>query len=422
MTAARTDNPADRTGVVDVVVVGRGLIGSAAVRHLAESGRRVVAVGPDEPTDWASWTGPFSSHGDQGRITRIADADPIKADAARRSIERYAELERRSGISFHHPCGLVVVPLDFDRWLATSLAAGAEAAEVDPAELAATTGITVPAGARVGRDGPPAGMINPRDLVRAQNVVARLAGASIVAEAATTLTSHGTGRDGVVEVGGPWGSVRARRAVVATGSFGHHLLGRRLDVVRRPRTVLLAELDEPAGPGTLPSLIVAPGPDDRLESIYWVPPVPYPDGRTLLKIGGSLTSNPVVGADAAGLDPHDPATDRELVEWFHGSGDPTEIEALHQSLAAMLPGAPPRWTSTVPCVYTGTPSGYPAIDWFDERVAVAIGGNGWSAKSSDELGRLAAALVTDGDLGQGPDQTVFAASWATADVSRPTGG
>ena len=34
--------------VYDVAVVGRGLIGSAAARHLAESGMQVVVIGPDE--------------------------------------------------------------------------------------------------------------------------------------------------------------------------------------------------------------------------------------------------------------------------------------------------------------------------------------------------------------------------------------
>ena len=37
-----------------VVVVGRGLMGTACARHLAEAGCEVVLVGPDEPVDRAS--------------------------------------------------------------------------------------------------------------------------------------------------------------------------------------------------------------------------------------------------------------------------------------------------------------------------------------------------------------------------------
>ena len=163
----------------------------------------------------------------------------------------------------------------------------------------------------------------------------------------------------------------------------------------------MAELG-PAGTGIsapLPSLILRPPPDDRLDALYWVPPVPYPDGRECLKIGGSLARDPEVPDDEQG--------DAELIEWFHGPGDPVEAEALRNCLELLLPARAILWTSSIPCVYTGTPSGYPTIDWLDEGVAVAVGGTGSSAKSSDELGRLAAALVAGDDLGPGPDPAVF---------------
>lgn len=397
---AATASPAG-ADPVEIAVVGRGLVGSAAARHLAESGHRVALIGPDEPADRTTWTGPFSSHGDEGRITRISDGDPVWAAAARRSIERYADIANRSGIDFHQPRGLVVAAEDIDAWLRTGLDAGADVEPVDPERLAAETGIVVPAGQGVAREGPPAGLINPRRLVRAQTALAARAGALVVAEAATSLRTTGEG----IEVGGPWGSVRAERALLAIGSFGHDLIGRRLEVVRRPRTVLLVELDGGTGPRPedLPSLISRRTPDDRIDRIYWVPPVPYPDGKRYLKIGGSLASEPVIGD---GPDP-----EAELIEWFQGSGDPDEVDALRTCVEAVLPGATIRSTISQPCIYTGTPSGYPTIDWFDDRVAVAIGGNGSAAKSSDELGRIAAELVTGGDLGPGLSAATFAGSW-----------
>ena len=45
-----------------------------------------------------------------------------------------------------------------------------------------------------------------------------------------------------------------------------------------------------------------------------------------------------------------------------------------------------------PCVYTETPTGLPYVGWVEDGLAVAIGGNGAAAKSSDEWGRLAAGL------------------------------
>ncbi len=390
----------------DVAIIGRGMIGSAAARHLAESGLSVAVVGPDEPSDWSSWTGPFASHFDEGRITRVSDRHPAWSLAARRSIERYGDIEARSGIVFHHPVGLVISTPDLNTWLATSQANGAAVEAVDAEWVAETTGIAVPDGAPVAYETAPAGFVNPRALVAAQNVLARRAGASIVAEAARSI-EHRSGGQGLV-IAGPWGSVDARRVIIATGSFGHGLLTAedefRLGLVRRPRTVILAELGQDTDGETraVPSLIMRDQTDDRLASIYWVPPVAYPDGRTYLKIGGVLAVDQEI---AAGPDPHG-----ELVDWFHGSGDPNEADALRSALAARLPGRPILSSATVPCVYTGTASGLPIIDWLDDGLAVAVGGNGAAAKSSDELGRLAAALAAGDlapDLGDLPEPEVF---------------
>ena len=38
--------------IYDVAVVGNGMFGAAATRHLSARGLRVVAVGPVEPPDW----------------------------------------------------------------------------------------------------------------------------------------------------------------------------------------------------------------------------------------------------------------------------------------------------------------------------------------------------------------------------------
>lgn len=55
----------------DYIVVGRGLIGTAAARHLSHRGHRVALIGPSEPACRHRHRGPFGSHYDEGRITRI---------------------------------------------------------------------------------------------------------------------------------------------------------------------------------------------------------------------------------------------------------------------------------------------------------------------------------------------------------------
>ena len=58
----------------EVAVVGLGLIGAGALRHLAAASIGAVGIGPAEPPELASHTGVFASHYDSGRITRKLDA------------------------------------------------------------------------------------------------------------------------------------------------------------------------------------------------------------------------------------------------------------------------------------------------------------------------------------------------------------
>jgi glycine/D-amino acid oxidase-like deaminating enzyme len=62
-----------------------------------------------------------------------------------------------------------------------------------------------------------------------------------------------------------------------------------------------------------------------------------------------------------------------------------------------LAGCP---VTTAPCVATFTPTAYPYAGFTSSpRIAVLTGGNFVAAKSSDELGRLGAVLMTEGRLG-----------------------
>src|SRR3546814_20993789 len=81
-----------------IIVIGRGLIGSAAGRHLADLTDGVALLGPDEPADRAAHAGVFASQYDAARMTRVVAPDPAWAVTARRSSDRYADPEGRSGL------------------------------------------------------------------------------------------------------------------------------------------------------------------------------------------------------------------------------------------------------------------------------------------------------------------------------------
>ena len=376
---------------VDVAVIGRGMIGSAAARHLAEAGIETALIGPDEPApeERASSVGPYCSHCDEGRITRIAGRTMVWAELAARSISRYRDIAIRSGISFHGITGMAAVTPNLDDWVDSGLIMGSDIRKVDAGWLETKSGIVVTNDHPIGFEGPPAGHINPRRLVAAQTKLADAADATIIRDTVSAMSSTANG----FEVAGAWGTVAARRVLLATGAFGRDLLDGELILERRPRTVVMAEVD--ATVQNLPSLVLYQPPDDRLEAIYWVPPVPYPDGRVCLKIGGNLH-------DASVADDED-----DLTEWFRSDGDVTEIDALRSALQRLLPAVEFRSFHSTPCVVTGTPSEYPYLGFVDDGVAVAVGGNGSAAKSSDELGRLAASLFLDDGWTDSIDQNLF---------------
>lgn len=360
---------------VDIIVVGGGLIGSAAARHLAESGQSVVALAAPEPTDWSAGVGPFGSHYDAGRITRIIARDPAWSILAKRSIERYADIEQRSGITFHTPCGLAWMDSDLSRVVADAQAAGSLVREVTAEELRAETGIQAPSGLdlRCAIEPGPAGVVNPRRLVAAQLHLAAAAGARVVPAAAEAVS----GTVGAFTVSGGFGEVQGRRVLLATGAYGAELAGVDLGLQRWLRTTVRAELE---GVTNLPSAIAEAVPVDHALNMYWNPPVEYPDGRVLFKIGCEVVDPPLAEAQA------------DINRWFTTKGDPAERDALLELIACFLPDAIITNWDTVPCVITSTSTGFPHVDWVADGVAVALGGNGSSAKSSDEIGRLAATL------------------------------
>ncbi|ATI42099.1 hypothetical protein CBW24_08815 [Pacificitalea manganoxidans] len=94
----------------DHVIIGAGMMGAAAARHLAmmAPGARNLLIGPAEPAIPAHHTGPFASHYDAGRITRGIDPDPDWARLAQRSMARYGDIAAAGGVAFHHPVGAML--------------------------------------------------------------------------------------------------------------------------------------------------------------------------------------------------------------------------------------------------------------------------------------------------------------------------
>ena len=368
-----------------IAVVGRGLIGSAAARHLALAGHDTVLIGPCEPEDKATHQGVFGSHYDEGRITRSLATDPYWAEVSAASIARYHEIEAQGGVRFFTPCGaLMAGPADsafIAETEATVRRSGIRAQRLDRAALArAFPALAFPKDFAGYYEAEGAGHISPRKLVAAQTNAARKHGARIVDAPAEGIEE--TDKGITVQAGSE--RIGADRVLVAAGGMTDHLLPEPLDLKVLARTVVFFQLDaaEAKRLSHLPSLVLRM--KDAAEP-YMLPPISYPDGRVLLKLGGDPVDVPLESAAQIG-------------DWFRSGGNPKVRDHLISLMARLIPDLAASAVHMDPCMTTYSADGYPVIRRLTPRLAVATAGNGAGAKCSDELGRRGALAALDANL------------------------
>ncbi|EJC80318.1 LOW QUALITY PROTEIN: glycine/D-amino acid oxidase, deaminating [Rhizobium leguminosarum bv. trifolii WSM2297] len=379
------------------IVVGRGLMGAAAARHLARQVDGVAVIGPDEPDDRKAHQGVFASHYDEGRITRTIDPDRNWALLANRSIGRYGEIARDSGIDFYREVGCVVVAPDGGDYLEktqqAAVSLGAEISLLDEAGLmTAFPYFAFPDGCAGVFQARGAGHISPRKLVKAQSLLAEKAGAAVIRDHVISIRDEGG--VGVVETAGGQ-TYRGEKVLLAAGGFSiaENLLPRPVAMTVYARTVTLFEVSEgeAARLAAMPSLILdVPG-----THIYLLPPIRYPDGKFYLKIGGD-PDDLVLDGDAA------------MRAWFRTEGRDSVRAYLTRIVEGLVPDMAPLSISTAACVVSQTESGYPMIGYTSSPgIAVLTGCAGTSAKSSDEIGRLGAELLLAGRISEQGYSTDF---------------
>lgn len=359
-------------------IIGAGMIGSAAARHLAEAGYDVILIGPSEPDDKSKHSGAFASHYDAGRITRGLATDPFWAQASLASIARYRQIEADSGISFYNNVGcLLAGPKDAKHLqnvgrVATELCI--DAAHLSQKDMQDRFPFFAIAENDIGYfEAKNAGTINPSALVAAQIKLAVAHGAQMLRTEAHAL--HETASGLVIETTS--GDIEADQVLIAIGGFAPNLIeGLNLRVYAR--TVALFEVSESEARRlqNCPSMIYL---DQDGNDPYLLPPIRYPDGKVYLKLGGD--------PDDRHLAPH------ELTEWFQSGGNPEVGAHLEAQMRARMPDLQIDSVTTNACVTTFTDTGRPLITRHSDRVSLAVAGCGAGAKCSDELGRLGAETL-----------------------------
>jgi len=363
---------------VNVAVLGRGLFGSAAARHLAMAGVPVTLIGPGEPADKRTHRGVFGSHYDEGRITRKCALIPFWSEVSVASINRYRRIEADSGIAFFTETGAMMAGDGL--WLSQlrdGCALHAVTPEwLDPAMLTRRFPFfRLPDSYLASYEPTMAGHISPRRLVAAQGAAAVKHGAKVL-----DITAHGIDeRADHVRIATDTGELRFDHVLVAAGGMTDALLARAPVNDVYARTVALFEVDkaEVARLSAMPTLIWQ-APEDP----YLLPPIRYPDGKTYVKLGG---------------DPEDVKLDglAAINDWFRSGGNPQVRDRLEQMIRDLMPGLAVQGVTMDACVTTWSKDRLPEIRHLSDRVAVCTAGNGAGAKCSDELGRRGAALILE---------------------------
>lgn len=383
----------------EFAVIGNGLMGSAAGRYLSQWSDSVAIIGPGEPADHTRHNGVFSSHYDEGRLTRELSRDPIWAVISRQAVRAYSQLEEKSGIRFHGPVGRVLAnrPTAAEQAELLSWMEKVGAAAKDRHQYFAAGDrswqqrfpfLHFPADYDLYYEAAPAGYVNPRDMLRAQNEVARQQGARIIPELVVEVASE---PDGVTIRTAEGSHIRAQRALIACGAFTnfHELLPQPLPLILKTEAMIWATVS----PETAEGLQTMPGvgyniENPHLDDIYMAPPLLYPDGTYKIKMGCNTKGELW------------PTTLAEVQAWFQTGASDADMPAMEAALRSILPDVDFLEITSHRCIVTYTPSGYPTIDHAPgdahRRLYVATGGNGSGAGGADALGHAAAGFLFDG--------------------------
>jgi sarcosine oxidase len=380
---------------VQFAVVGKGLFGSAAARHLATFSESVAVIGPDEPADRRAHDGVYASHYDQGRLTRRADRNRLWSEMTERTFTAMTELEELTDRTIHRPVGSLtvhaagVIPRHAREWFVDESRAPVDVTHWDADDETWRDRFSIfsfPGGSVAYYEGAPAGVLDPRQLVAANLEAVAGAGGQVVTEIVETIVETPDGveirrRDGL--------SITSDQVLVATGSFTNFfdLLARPVPTSVESETIVLATVPDEIGEQLASAPVVSFMIDDpHIADIYMTPPLVYPDGRWKVKMGANTSVD------------HFPMSVSDSHRWFREG--PESIDEFADVAAAMISAVKSMWRGVEfiefefePCIITMTANDHPIIDRISERTCVAVAGNGSGAKSSVGWGQLGADLL-----------------------------
>ncbi|MGY0036318.1 hypothetical protein [Pedobacter sp. NJ-S-72] len=92
----------------DIIVIGKGLVGSAAAKYLSLTNKKIAIIGPDEPLNYNKSI-VFASHYDQARVQRLIGKDKVWTNLNLESVKQYRSIQEQSGINFQDTVGCLYI-------------------------------------------------------------------------------------------------------------------------------------------------------------------------------------------------------------------------------------------------------------------------------------------------------------------------
>jgi sarcosine oxidase len=356
----------------DVVVIGLGAMGSAAVASLARRGCRVVGI-----EKYAPGHDRGSSHG-ATRIIRLGYFEhPSYVPLLRAAYPLWRELAAKSGLPLVQITGIVEIGAPDSELIAGTLRSsrlhGLAHEVLDAAGLMRRfPAFRVPAG-YVGVFQPEGGFLRAEQAIHAQLALARDAGAQLrLGENVVAIEPRGGG----VRVVTQNGAIDAGCAIVTAGPWVKSVLPGLPAPIRVTRQVLgWFEPHDRAlfAPGRFPVFLL-----QNEDGIFYGFP---DDGASGVKVAKHHHADESVDPDRC---------DREVT-----AADEAMIRAV---LAAHLPAADGRRLAAITCLYTMTPDGDFILDRLPGHDAIIVASpcSGHGFKFAPVIGEILADLAVTG--------------------------
>jgi monomeric sarcosine oxidase len=358
----------------DVIVVGVGGVGSAALYHLARRGVRAVGIDRFAPPHDRG-----STHGHTRVIRQAYYEHPDYVPLLRESYHEWFGLESHVGRKLFHQIGLLEVG-PADGVVVPNVLSAARQYDIPVESLNASDIEKRWPGLRVDSDcagvfEPGAGYLLVEDCVQAHLDAARAAGAELLAN--TEVVHWRSGDGGIIAVRTSDGTeIEAESMIFAAGPWAAKELGKLgvpCEVRRKSLFWFACDKSEYSSGSGLPVYLF-----ELPNGIFYGFPKLDEHGVKFAEHSGGRTVEDQL------------TVDRTI--------DADEERRLVEALAQLLPGVSPRVTQHAVCMYTMSPDEHFILDRHPAaaNVVFAAGLSGHGFKFVPVLGRALADLALDG--------------------------